>query len=107
MSPLASCLADADWTDIPDHLRYSLRAYVERGRVPGAFLAAVLMNDGYEMVMRGTMPDIGTLRAIIQFCHRHLPPECFGSPEKLADWEHFGGLAGLAKICNSGELRHG
>jgi hypothetical protein len=93
-------LAAADWTLIPDHLRYSLRAYVERGRIPGAFLTAVLMNDGHEMVMRawGKL-TLAELRAIISFCDRHLPPECFGSPEKVADWEQFGGLDGLQDIA--------
>jgi hypothetical protein len=100
-------LAAADWSLIPDFLRYSMRAYVERGRVPGAFLTSILANDGYEILTRAPKLSMAELSAIIQFCHRYLPPECFGSPERVADWEHYGGLAGLTKISDSGELRHG
>jgi hypothetical protein len=104
MSPRVSSFADVDWGNIPDHLRYSIRAYVERGRVPGAFLVACLANDGYEMVMRVPTPELGTLIAIVQFCHRYLPPECFGSPEKVADWEELGGLTGIAMTAQTGTL---
>jgi hypothetical protein len=96
---MTTALADADWSVIPFHLQSSLRRYVDDGRIPGAFLTALLMNDGHEMVMRAprnvSLPE---LRSIIAWCDQHLPPECFGKPERLADWEHVGGLNGLAEI---------
>lgn len=98
-------LAGADWTLIPDHLRYSLRAYAERGRVPGPFLTAILMNDGHEMVTRAPKLSLAELRAIVAFCDAYLPRECFGRPEKVADWEYFGGMQGLLQTARTGGLR--
>jgi hypothetical protein len=103
--PIETSLAGADWTLIPDHLRYSLRAYAERGRVPGPFLTAILMNDGHEMVTRAPKLTLAELRAIVAFCDAYLPRECFGRPEKVADWEYFGGMQGLLQTARTGGLR--
>ena len=34
-----------DYTELPEHLRGGLREYIERGRIPGGFLMAVIQND--------------------------------------------------------------
>src|SRR5699024_8873505 len=38
-------LAHADWSLIPQHMRASVRRWIEHGVLPGGFLSAVIRND--------------------------------------------------------------
>ena len=87
-------LSQADWSRIPYHLRRSLQAYAEQGRVPGRFLQGVLA-DRLRMTIESADPkSMRALYDIMDFIHRYLPLECYGTPERVADWEATGGLDG-------------
>lgn len=87
-------LSQADWSRIPYHLRRSLQSYAEEGRIPGRFLTGVLA-DRLTMTLNAADPKSWkALNDIIAFIHLYLPPECYGTPERVADWEATGGLDG-------------
>lgn len=88
-------LEHADWSRIPYHLRNSLQAYAEHGRIPGRFLTGVLAD---RLTMTADAADPKSWRAlpdIIAFIRMYLPPESYGQPERVANWEATGGLDGL------------
>jgi hypothetical protein len=52
----------------------------------GDFLRAVLTNDLYEACVRADPLNAATLREIVLYVRRNLPPECYGSNEKYEAW---------------------
>ena len=89
-------LSRADWSRVPYHLRKPLQNYVEAGQIPGRFLTGVLA-DRLEMAISAADPKgWRALQDILAFIHLYCPPECHGTPERVANWEATGGLDGLA-----------
>jgi len=89
-------LSKADWSRVPFHLRRSLQDYVEEGHIPGRFMTGVLA-DRLEMTMNSSDPKgWRALNEILAFIHLYLPPESYGTPERVANWEATGGLDGVA-----------
>lgn len=93
-------LSQADWSRIPYHLRHSLQAYAERGRIPGRFLTGVLADRLTLTVDAADPKSWRALPDILAFIHAYLPPESYGQPERLAHWEATGGLDGLELRAN-------
>jgi hypothetical protein len=91
-----------DWSPIPDHLHWSIRHYVDHGRVPGDFLQGILTNELDKTVDSCASDLFAQVPAILGFLRMHLPQMCWGTGARVADWELYGGLKGLAQISDYG-----
>lgn len=77
---------------IPEHLKKSLDAYVERGRSCGAFLTAVLSNDLMEAFARADENNRLIMFDICKYVYNEIPPICWGSRDKVKNWIEFKGI---------------
>lgn len=81
-----------DWTyselayDVPAHTLEGLRAWIEKGQVPGDFILCVLKNDLQGAAMRADAFNAPRLPSIINFLNMEAPSPCWGSPEKVEAW---------------------
>lgn len=89
-------LSMADWSRIPAHLRKPLQNYVEEGRVPGKFLTALLTDKLDKTFQNADLKAWKAVPDILDFVHRYLPRDSYGTGERVAHWEATGGLDGLA-----------
>lgn len=79
-------LTDVNWELLPDHIRGSVKRYIEQGIPPGGFLSAVIRNDLAEAYDRADHINQGRLGDVVQFFHSEAPSLCWGSQEKLDQW---------------------
>ena len=77
---------DADYENVPEHLRDGLRAWVEIGRPPGGFLMAVLQNDLVGAFGRADEKSTAGLKYVVMWLYNRAPSGCWGSPENVRDW---------------------
>jgi hypothetical protein len=69
-----------------------VRAYVERGYPIGGFLTALLANDLVQTVKRADAVNLALIPAWVDFMLGQLPAACWGSPERVRNWQATGGL---------------
>lgn len=81
---------------IPTHMHGGVRGHVEKGRETGGFLTALLTGDLEGAKARADMQNRAAWNDWMVFLADHLPPECHGTPEKVATWREHGGLEGMA-----------
>ena len=79
---------------ISEDLKEALEDYVETGELHGHFLTAVLENDLREAVSRADLNNRRNLTEIVMYCLNHIPYQCWGSKERVAEWIDKGGLEG-------------
>ena len=79
----------------------AVRNYVERGRAPGDFLRAVILNDLAAAVRSAEPADYLRLRDWVRWWDTMVPTDCVGSVERYTKWQSTGGLVGRL----SGTLR--
>lgn len=73
--------------EIPPRTREALDRYAAEHRPPGGFLEAVLENSSLTLpVLLADENSLKALRLIVRHCYSKLPPECWGSPEKVRAW---------------------
>lgn len=77
-----------------EHMRSGLKAWIERGRVGGGFLQAFVRGDLDDAYSRADAINRANLIGMVHWMVRHAPTDCWGSPEKAAQWAKGGGLAG-------------
>lgn len=87
-----------DWYfgKIPEYMRGGVMRYVQSGIEPGGFTRAVLENNFFLAARRADQTNI---RQFYDWgeCLLLLPPECWGSVEKVEKWIAHNGLEGLEK----------
>lgn len=78
---------------IPSYMQDGVENYVERGREPGGFLFDVLSNDFQRAVTRADLCNLSMIRdwAVLL---TYLPPEAWGSEDRVRNWIAKGGLNG-------------
>lgn len=81
---------------LPEHMRYSIQGYIDRGQPVGGFLTALLSNDLMEAFARADDQNIAAMKAWVKFLYNHAPNGCHGSSDKVVAWQRNGGLAGHA-----------
>lgn len=86
-----------NYDQLPQHIRGSMRRYIESGIEPGGFLMAVLCND--LMGAMGKADDVNRERLwdICGFLYNEAPATCFGSIEAFLSWVDRGGMEGRRK----------
>jgi hypothetical protein len=67
-------------------IRNSLKLYVEQKIETGSFLRAVLENDLKEACGRADFNNQHNLFHIVSYLYNNVPPECWGSKEKVKNW---------------------
>ena len=80
--------------------------YVQHGIPGGSFLTAVFANDLIQATFCADDTNRYALQDYALLLHWDLPPACYGSPERVAQWVQVGGLQGLAaahEVANVGE----
>jgi len=77
---------ESDWQLIPEHIRESVKNYIEDGCPVGDFLQAVIRNELCEAVGRADSINRNRLYDIIYFFYNFAPGACWGSPEKMQAW---------------------
>lgn len=71
---------------IPSRMMHAIKAYVERGEVPGDFLQAVICNDLKEAVGRADYENLRNLPAFVGYFYNEAPADCWGSRAKMQAW---------------------
>ena len=71
---------------IPDRMGGAITRWIENGIMPGDFLTAVLRNDLREAVGMADDENMCNLPAYVGYFYNEAPPNCWGSPEKVAAW---------------------
>lgn len=69
-----------------EHIKESLKRYVENKIPTGGFLEAVLSNDLVGAIGRADSENINRLPEIVRYVYNALPPNCWGSREKVVQW---------------------
>ena len=89
-------LSDEGYAKLPEHMRASMRRYMEDGRRPGDFLYAVLTNNLMEAFHRADDVNGARLEDYVRFLYWEAPTASYGSAAKVAAWEKQGGLKGAS-----------
>ena len=71
---------------IPEHMRASVRAYVEGGKPPGGFLLAVLSDRFMAAIMCADETNLASIAEWAAFVWNELPGNVWGSPDKVDAW---------------------
>jgi hypothetical protein len=83
---------------IPGHCIPGLCDYILQGRSVGGFLTSAIQGDLFACFTRADDENIKRLVNYARFMVWHAPSACYGSEEKMVEWERLGGLRGIAKI---------
>lgn len=82
---------------IPAYMDEAILAYVNKGRIPGDFLQAVIGNDLKEAVGRADLENMKNLPAYVYYFYNETPTPCWGSREKMNKWAEHSGLKGMMR----------
>lgn len=64
----------------------ALNEYVQRGRMPGGFLRAVLENDLSGAICRADADNLAALDEIVIFLNSEIPARAWGDPGNVKQW---------------------
>ncbi len=98
-----------DYTGLPIQFRGQMRAYIDDGHRPCAFLQNVLDNDlraaalrhqtGMETEVEIAVDGWKLFGQVVTWVFSEAPAKCYGSPSKVDQWIRARGLVGLAKVA--------
>lgn len=71
---------------LPEHMRGSMKRYIEDKISPGGFLTAVLENNLVKALGRADYINKDKIYDIVAFLYTEAPSQCWGSPEKVNKW---------------------
>ena len=80
-------MTDTEYLDAPVHILDSINRYVEHGLEPGGFVKAVLSNDLVGAFKQADTASLRGLQDILGYCRWKIPATCWGSPEKVKNWQ--------------------
>lgn len=83
------------YSQLPQHMQEGAQLYVERGRLGGSFLRAVLSNDLTGAFFAADPINKVMLSVWADWLINDAPRECWGSREMVNWWCEQGGLEGL------------
>lgn len=85
-----------DYSILPYHMQAGVRRYIERGIPTGGFLYAIFTNNFVRAFEKADDVNTAYMRTYAVMLHS-APMGCWGSEEKVAEWQKKGGLVGLAE----------
>lgn len=83
-----------DYSILPFHMQAEAREYIERGIQPCLFLQKVFANDLVHAFEEADDINTAYMRTYAVMLH-NAPMACWGSEEKVIEWQKIGGLTGL------------
>jgi hypothetical protein len=87
---------EATFCGVPKNMsRYSLIMYILEGLPVGDFLTALLTNDLKGTFQKADEENIKKIYQYVYFMWNHAPIGCWGSLEKVQEWQNHDGLKGL------------
>lgn len=72
---------------VPQHMRASMKAYVDWHQPVGRFLNAVLSNDLKEAMHCADGENMNNLPAIVSWFYNNAPADCWGTKGRVGAWE--------------------
>lgn len=78
---------------IPKHMHGGMIHFVDRGSLPGFFMRSMLEGNLEDAKLRADDQNVAGWGDWMIFLSDYLPPECHGTPEKVAKWVAQGGLS--------------
>lgn len=85
-----------DYTNIPGHMRESVRGYIELGRPVGDFLTELFSNRLVQAFGRADDRNLACMQQYAEFLYNEAPRGCWGSLEAVQRWQSHNGLQNLA-----------
>ena len=89
-----------DYSELPEGLQDGMKLYLEDGIRAGGFLTACLENDLLGAVNKADPDNYIRLPDIVQWMYWNLPQGCWGSREKVREWQGDGVLATIIGKIN-------
>lgn len=86
-----------NYSNLPEHMRDSIRQYVEIGAPVGDFLTALLSNKLVETFGQADEINSTFMFQWANFLYNEVPGDCWGSPEAIARWQGHKGLSELRR----------
>ena len=83
---------DINYDKLPSHMQEAARGYVEDGAGVGGFLTALLSNNLFETYGKADSDNREAIPIWIDFLYWEAPSPCWGSREKVTEWQKIGGL---------------
>lgn len=83
---------------IPDYMHGGLVRWIHEGVRPGSFLAAILENDLKGAIENADENNITRIYGYMQFLYTSAPAACWGSKDKVFQWQTDGGLKKINSI---------
>ena len=80
---------------LPMHMREGAQMYIERGICTGNFLLAVLKNDLVGAACQADDVNRECLLDWARWLWNEAPRVCWGTPQRVAEWQERGGLFGI------------
>lgn len=88
MKTYKDCLTHIEYKWIPEVILDEVNAYVKYGKMPGAFVRAMLEND----LRTAVEYPLGYfyLRDLAKYLYNEIPAICHGSKERVEQWSSKG-----------------
>lgn len=83
---------DREYAAIPAHMQEAILTYVERGRLSGDFLRAVVENNLSGAVGHADEQNLRLLPVYVRWFYNRAPWRCHGNPANVRKWMLEGGL---------------
>jgi hypothetical protein len=80
---------------LPYHMRGGMERWISHGVMPGDFGTAVLENDLVKAFGYADDTNQACMKVWAQWLYNDAPAGCWGSKEKVEEWEAHHGLSGL------------
>lgn len=71
---------------VPEHMRDTVRLYVEQRIEPGSFMVALLSNDLIESFARADDINAKAMERWVVFLYSFMPQSLWGSREVVEEW---------------------
>jgi len=81
-----------NYEGLPEHIRESIKQYIEVGCPVGHFLQSVISNKLKESFMYADDININRMFDIVNFFYNEVPLTCWGSEKAYKAWIKQGGL---------------
>ena len=84
-----------DYSSLPIHMKTKIINYIEHGDILTGTLYRVFSGRFIHEFAISPVKETENLRILAKFLHYEAPTNCWGSTEKVKNWQ-------LKKACNSG-----
>lgn len=84
-------------------IKDAIDRHILTGCPTGDFVKSVLENKLKEAFQYADDYNQANLFEIVNYCYNCIPSNCWGSPEKVQEWQEKGGIEGIEKEKENNE----